>query len=95
VQRSGKSESRAPSLIGIEMRESPWPSLKMRTPPVAGVLSNSALVRALARLLGGLLRLLPRRLPGLLTLLAGLAVLPALLRLAFVSLIQRPSPNFG
>lgn len=53
---------------------------------MAGLSSNSALVRVLAGLLTGLLRLLlPWLLTGLLTLLLiGLIRLPALLRLAFV-----------
>jgi len=61
-----------------------------RTPPIGGVLSNSAvgtaLLSTLPGLLTGLLRLLAGSLPallaGLLTLLARLVALPALLRLA-------------
>jgi hypothetical protein len=68
-------------------------SLKSRTPPDGGVLSNSALARALAGLLGRLLRLLPRVLGGLLTLLAWLVSLIALLRLGFVVLIHNRSPK--
>jgi hypothetical protein len=68
-------------------------NLKPRTPPNGGVLSNSALARVLARLLGRLLRLLYWFLAGLLTLLAWLVVLVALLRLAFVVLIHNRSPR--
>jgi hypothetical protein len=55
---------------------------------IGGVLSNSAFVRTLPGFLAGLLCLLARVLARLLTLLAGLVVLPALLRLALVVLIH-------
>jgi hypothetical protein len=68
--------------------------LKLRTPLFGGVLSNSALVRILAGLLGGLLRLLPRLFARLLTLLARL-VLIAMLRLALAVLIHSILQRFA
>jgi len=88
-----------PALGGLHTAKGDWPlrfavGFETRTPPMGGVLSNSAvgtaLLSALAGLLIWLLRLLPRSLllfAGLLTLLARRAALPALLRLGLVVLI--------